>query len=654
MTRTQMMGQIPLFELPSSWVAPTSVPEIPPGRDIAVDLETRDGGLNRDAGPGWHIGDGHVAGVAVSWQDGSETRATYLPLRHPETDNLDPELVMDWLQNTIDRASLVVFHNAIYDLGWLLAEGVTCPAEKIEDTHALSVVLDENRLSYTLDACCRWQGVSGKDEDLLRKAAAHYGLDPKKDIWRLPGRHVGPYAEQDARATLHLRERLLPQLAEQELIPAYRLEMDLIPMLLQMRLRGMRVDESRTEQNALRIDGMVGEVLADLRHRTGSGRISMQTLLSPQHLMVLFDKEGLEYPRTPKTKMGSFKSDWMSASSHWLPRAVVRARKLNDLSNKFLRNYILGSLERGRIHAEAHPLRDDDSGTRSFRFSYSNPPLQQIPARDPELSPLIRECFLPERDELFLSADYSQQEPRIGVHMAAVGRVRGAQAAIDYYMKDPDADFHQMVADMTGLSRKEAKIINLGMFYGMGVKKLALSLGVSEERATEILEQYNERMPWLAEIFSLAESLAQRRGFIRMIDGCRAHFDLWEPAYGESGTALRQEAARARWPSVRLRRAYTRDAFNRLVQGSAARQTKKAMLLCWNEGIMPMLQMHDELDFSVGEERHVARVGELMRDAVELRVPMKVDLQLGRNWAEASKEWPKGTTPPSWQELMAA
>lgn len=643
-------GQMPLFETPSGWVCPTGVPDIPAGIPVAADLETRDSGLEQGMGPGWALGAGHVSGVSLAWQGGS----VYLPLRHPDTANLDPEIVSPFLNDTFRRASKVVFHSALYDMGWMRTLDVSVPPEKVEDVQAQAVLLDENQREYGLDALCRRLGVPGKDEKLLREAAANYGVDPKSGMWRLPGRHVGPYAAQDAVATLAAWYVQQPGLEAEELIPAYRLEMDIVPMLIEMRARGMRIDESRTEENAAKIDIMRDEVLAEIRHQLGTSRVTMEHLNSPIQLAQWFDGQGVQYPKTPKTGVGSFKSEWMEKHSNWLPRAVVRARKLHDLSNKFLRNYILGSLHRGRIHAEIHPLRDDNSGTRSFRFSYSNPPLQQMPARNPELSPLCRECFLPERGELFLSADYSQQEPRMAVHMAAVANVRGAADAVAYYMNDPAADFHQMVADMTGISRKDAKTINLGMFYGMGVAKLARGLGCSEEDAKDTLDDYNRRMPWLTEIFGLAERLAQRRGFIRMIDGCRSHFDAWEPASARGGaSALRRDAALRAWPGKTLRRAFTRDAFNRLVQGSSARQTKRAMLNCWNEGIIPLLQMHDELDFSIGDPRLEGRVSDIMIDAVKLRVPMKVDTQLGQNWAQASKEWPKGTAPPGWDELMA-
>lgn len=650
------MSQLPLFVPDSDWVEPTRLPVVPSGIVLAVDLEGRDDGLAQGTGPGWYRRAGHIAGVSVAWRHGS-VHSHYLPMRHPDTQNLEPGEVLSWLEDAMRRARRVVFHNRQFDEGWLSAEGVEVP-ESADDTQAMAVMLDENWPSYTLDACCARAGVRGKDERALREAAATYGLDPKKDMWRLPARYVGPYAGQDAVATLGLLEVYLPQLAEQGLEEAYRLEMDLVPMALAMRRRGIRIDESRADQVQGDLRRHRDSVCGETARRLGWGSITMEHLMSPRHLARAFDQEGIDYPKTPKTGVGSFKSDWMADHEHWLPRAVVEARQYSDLAEKFIGNYILGSLHVGRVHAEIHMLRDGDNGTRSYRLSYSNPPLQQMPARHPILAPLMRSILLPERDTLWGAADYSQQEPRLAVHLASICRIIGAEDAVAYYVRNPAADFHQMVADLTGLIRGQAKAINLGLMYGMGLAKLARSLGVTIEQATEILNQYHERMPWVRELTRFCSARAEMRGYIRLIDGARCRFDHWE-AIGngrEEGFVrpMRRAAAEAwgPWQKRRLRRADTRNAMNRAVQGGSARQTKLAMRDCYREGILPLLQMHDELDFPIADEATGRRVAEIMCNAVQLRVPMKVDMQYGYTWGQASEEPPdKKTEPPSWEEL---
>lgn len=650
-----------LITPPSDWEVPKELPRIPSGGIIAVDVEGKDEGLAQGRGPGWVYRAGYIIGFSVAWREHGTRHSVYVPVRHPDTENWDVGEAFRWLQDVIDRAARIVFHNRQFDEGWLSTEDVRLPPDRCDDTQAAAVLLDENWDDYTLDECCRRAGVPGKDEHGLREAAAAYGVDPKKDMWRLPARYVGPYAAQDAVATLDLWEEYWSQLVEQGLEEAYRLEMDLVPMALDMRRRGIRVDESAAERVQIKLRKQRDDVLDRLKTDLGiRGKLDMEWLNSGVKLSQLFDQVGLEYPRTPKTNVGSFKKDWLKsqAEKHWLPAAVMHARALTDMAEKFIGTYILDALHVGRVHAEIHLLRDGDNGTRSYRLSYSDPPLQQMPARDPDLAPLIRGILLPERDTLWGAADYSQQEPRLAVHLAKICRVAGAQDAVDYYLRDPGADFHQMVSELTGLTRSQAKIINLGLMYGMGLAKLARSLRVSIEEATDIIEQYHMRMPWVKELTNFCEARAQRRGYIRLLDGARCRFDHWEPAGRDSrdeGIRLRWDEAQAfePWRGKRLRRFGTRKAMNRAVQGGSARQTKLAMRDCYREGILPLIQMHDELDFPIADPRVGERVKEIMINAVQLEVPMKVDLQYGHTWGQASEEpADKKTAPPSWEELV--
>src|SRR5262249_37699859 len=153
------------------------------------------------------------------------------------------------------------------------------------------------------------------------------------------------------------------------------------------------------------------------------------------------------------------KLGWMAAHPHWLPRLIATANKYDAAGSKFFEGHILAHLIGDRIYGEINPFRSEDGGTKSSRFSYSNPPLQQMPARDEELGPLIRRVFLPEdhRDERWCTVDCSQQEFRFVVHNAAIRNLPGAVEAAELYRKNPDADFHAIVAEMTGLGRDMAK-----------------------------------------------------------------------------------------------------------------------------------------------------------------------------------------------------
>jgi DNA polymerase I-like protein with 3'-5' exonuclease and polymerase domains len=661
--------QIPMFLPDSDWTEPTSLPVVPSGVDLAVDVETRDNGLANDRGPGWATRDGHICGVSVAW--GGEKH--YIPIRHPDSVNQDPEQTMGWLQDAIDRSRRVITHGGQYDPGWLRTESVTIPSARHDDTMYQATMLDENQLKYSLEMCCRRAGVPGKDEAKLREAAAAFGCDPKIDMWRMPARYVGGYAAQDPRATLDLYNVQAPRIEEEKLTEAYRLEMDLVPMFVEMRTRGIRVNEDTAARVQRQMRERCGATLREMKDKLGWRReVSVKDINSPNTLMRMFDEQSVEYPRLPPTdamrKKGietgnpSFKSDWMEESEHWLPQLVVQARKLNDLDTKFIGNYILGSVHLGRIHAEIHQLRDDDGGTRSYRLSYSNPPLQQAPARS-EDGRLIRTIF--EAEGLWGSADMSQQEPRIAVHLAAAisetkyGREMGmegvADDAVRYYCDDPNADFHSMVAEITGIPRKKAKIINLALMYAMGIRKMATRLGISFQEAVVMVEQYHERLPFVSKLAKLCEVLAQTRGYIRLLDGARCRFDLWEPRWSEKGSAralaLPYAAALEKWgPSIK--RAGVHKAMNRAVQGGAARQTKRAMLDCYNEGIIPLIQMHDELGIDTDSQATLDKVSKIMENSVKLKIPMKVDQAIGWNWGQASIELDKGVRPISYDEMM--
>jgi DNA polymerase I-like protein with 3'-5' exonuclease and polymerase domains len=264
------------------------------------------------------------------------------------------------------------------------------------------------------------------------------------------------------------------------------------------------------------------------------------------------------------------------------------------------------------------------------RFSYANPNLQQIPARNKELGPMIRSLFIPEQDCKWGVFDYSQQEPRLVVHYAALQNMYAVGDVLDAY-NDGDADFHKIVAEMANIPREQAKTINLGLFYGMGKNKLQAELGVNKETAQELFRQYHSRVPFVKQLMDSVMARAQDRGRVRTLLGRLCRFHLWEPNQFGIHKPLPHDAALAEH-GPGIRRAYTYKALNRLIQGSAADMTKKAMIDLYKEGITPHIQVHDELDISVESKAHADKIKEIMEGAVALEVPNKVDYESGTNW----------------------
>lgn len=637
--------QMPLIVPTSSWKPPSELPDLRRCGMIAVDTEGRDDSIGAGRGSGWCYRAGHISGVAVAWDGGS----LYAPVRHPDTDNLPSDMVRDWLKDHFSIPGLrVVMHHASHDVGWLKTEwGLESPAH-LDDTEGMAAIIDENRLKYNLDDLCAWRGIAGKDETVLREAAAAYGVDPKGGMWRLPARFVGTYAEQDAAATLALAKSLDPVLDEEGTRKAYELEMDLVPMVREMRARGIRVDLDAAQQARVTLLGLRDAVFKDLISRLDE-RVGMEEIGRTSWLEKVFTKNKISFPRTAPTKnfpsgQPSFRSGalgWMDSHSHWLPQMIVKADRYNNAAEKFVKNFILDYAHKGRLHASINQYRGEEGGARTSRFSYSDPALQQMPARDKEITPLIRGCFLPEEDSVWLKSDASQDEYRLIVHFAALLKLPKAEEAAARYREEPNTDFHKDIQDWGTLDRDGAKSLNFAKAYRAGIPRFAQLLKKDETEAEEYYDRYDRERPYVRGLAEYCQKLAERRGYLVLVDGARLHFDRWEQSWRDGGytTPKSLEDARKAWPDQKLRRAFCYHAINGLVQGSAARKSKLWMRACWRERIVPLLQVHDELDSAVDSEQTGLRMAELMRDVLQLQVPSKVDLKYGRNWADAKHGW---------------
>jgi DNA polymerase I-like protein with 3'-5' exonuclease and polymerase domains len=636
--------QLPLIVPDSDWKPPQGLPDLRGRvRQVALDTEGKDEGLGAGRGSSWSYRGGHISGVSCAWRDGTGVSSFYAPTRHPDTENLDQSRVAEWIRDHTAAGVEFITHHGSHDWGWLRSTWDVKHPTRVRDTEAQAMLVDENRLTYRLDDLCRWRGVPGKDERKLREAAAAYGFsDVKANLWRMPARFVGPYAEPDAVSTLLLCENLQLEIEQQGLEAALQLEMDIMPMVHEMRWRGVRVNLDYAEQKKIKLLADRDAALAELSSRLGRP-VSIEGCRSARVLEDWFNSERVPIPaRTEKTGQASFQASWMRKHRHWLPRLVARAEQLTDAADKFLQGYIIDYAHRGRLHASINQYRGEEGGTRSYRFSYADPPLQQAPMRDEEMAEAFRGAFEGEEGELWGAFDYSQQEYRLIVHFAVLLGLQKAAEAAQRYTDDPSTDFHALVAEMTGLERKPAKDTNFAKAFGAGIPKFAAMIGQSLERAREIMDQYDREMPFVKELGRQCSRLAAARGWIRLLDGARSHFDMWELSWGAEGSYFtprprEQALAMVGGDATKIRRAFTHKAMNRLIQGSAARQTKMWMRDCWRAGYVPLLQMHDELDFSISSRQQAERIAELGRDVVRLRVPMKVDAELGPTWGLAKK-----------------
>ncbi len=611
--------QVPLFKPQTEWLPPEEFPDLSKHTEIAIDLETKDPDLMK-MGSGSVINNGDVVGVAVAVQGWSG----YYPIAHEGGGNMDRKKVLKWFQAVLNTEATKIFHNAMYDVCWIRALGLSVNG-KIVDTMIASALVDENQMRYDLNNCSKRYTGKGKNETDLYQAAKDWGVDAKAEMYKLPAIYVGAYAEKDAEITLELWKELKKEIDHQDINSIFDLETELFPCLVDMRFLGVRVDVEGAHKLKQQLIAQEKECLQKVKTET---QVDVQ-IWAARSIAQVFQKLDLPYDSTEKTNSPSFTKNFLQNHPHPLVKQIARAREINKAHTTFI-DTIIKHNHKGRIHAEINQLRGDNGGTVTGRFSYSNPNLQQIPARNKDLGPAIRSLFIPEEGHTWGVFDYSQQEPRLVVHYAALQNLYGAGEVLDAY-HDGDADFHSIVAEMAEIPRSQAKTINLGLFYGMGKNKLQAELGVSKDKADGLFRQYHNRVPFVKQLMDNVMQRAQGSGKVRTLLGRLCRFHLWEPNQFGIHKALPHDAALLEH-GPGIKRAYTYKALNRLIQGSAADMTKKAMIDLHKEGITPHIQVHDELDISVSDNAN--KIIEIMENAVKLEVPNKVDYEYGPNWGE--------------------
>lgn len=642
--------QVPLLTPRSNWQPPSlgNLPSWANAKRVAVDCETRDPHL-KTLGPGVRRkGDSYIVGISFAIEDGP---CAYLPIAHAGGGNLNKADVVRYMKAQAEVfTGELVGANLPYDLDWLAEEGIVFRRVKFfRDVQVAEPLIDELQMSYSLDNIAKRHGLGGKDETLLMQAARAYGIHPKKDLWRLPAQFVGPYAEEDTRLPLQLLRRQERIIDEQEIWDVYNLESKVLPVLVKMRRRGVRIHEGRLTQIEEWALQQEAEALAQVRHLTGV-KIEVGDVWKNECLAPALTHIGIKLGLTEQGKI-SIDKELLASVDHDVARALERARKTNKLRTTFAKS-VREHMVNGRIHATFNQLRmekdNGDLGGAAFgRLSCTQPNLQQQPARD-EFAKMWRGIYLPEEDHLWAALDYSQQEPRMTVHFAELCGLPGSSEAGDKYRTDPDADNHQMMADMAKIQRKAAKEIFLGLCYGMGGAKLCRKLGlptawavmhpqvrglvaIDTERGQELLRQggrkleiagpegqallntFDAKVPFVKQLARRCSKVAGERGYLMTLSGRRCRFP-------------KDKNGKFDW---------THKALNRLIQGSSADQTKTAMVMLDEAGHYLQLQVHDEMDGSVKSPEEAEAMAEIMRNCTPLTVPSKVDVELGASWGES-------------------
>ena len=628
---------------------------------IAIDLETYDPNL-KTKGSGAIRKDGFVCGIAVA----TSKQKLYFPIAHAMTSNLDPDETWELLNKKVFKNNGLrkVFHNAMYDICWIRSVLGEMPAGEIVDTMIAASVIDETKMKYSLDALSKEYLKDAKYKyDLQEKALSEFGIkDPMSNMHKLSYELVKDYALQDVNLTLNLWNLFEKKLDEiiyppkqKSLRKIFTLETKLFPCLVDMKFKGVKIDVQKAEHFGKRLEKRRDNLINIIKKRTG---VDLQIWAAASIKKLLDHQQIKDYKKTPKSGMPQLPKEYLKTHSNRFLRMIVKARECDKAKSAFVEG-LLSFVHKGRIHADINQIRSDQGGTVTGRFSMSNPNLQQIPARG-YYGKKMRELFIPEEGCTWGSFDYSQQEPRIVVHYALKLQLPGTDELKKEFDGD-NADFHQIVANMAHIPRNTAKTINLGLFYGMGKIKLQKELDLSRNDANELFKKYHSKVPFVKQLSQDLIEFAETHKLLFTLEDRFCRFNKWETRDREWNNEINRyepvpiltlEEAKVAYKAELLEKvaddkldpnymdnfkyhykpAFTYKALNRLIQGSAADMTKKAMVMLYEKGILPHIQIHDELCLSVKNEEDASLIKTTMEEAIPLLIKNKVTYKKGNSW----------------------
>lgn len=563
-----------------------------------------------------NIMDAKLVGLSLSHTTG---QAVYIPINHQEaTQQLDEATVFELLHPLLtDPGVLKIGHNIKYDLGVLHKYGVDI--FPVTDTMLISYVLDGSRHGHSMDELAErhLQHTTIKYSDVVGTGKNQKTFD-MIDI-----QLATSYAAEDADITLKLYEYLHPRLALEKMVTVYeRIERPLIPIITQMELTGVRIDQ----QLLFKLGQEFSDEMQTLERHIYDLAGRAFNVGSPKQLgEILFNELGLPSPK--KTKTGSYVTDAdvlekLAEQGHELPKVVLDWRELAKLKSTYV-DGLLSSINKKTQHIHTSYSM---ALTSTGRLSSSDPNLQNIPVRTAK-GRKIRQAFISESGWKMLSLDYSQIELRLLCHMAEVPQLSEAFCqGQDIHITTASEMFGIPMDQITSDLRRKAKAINFGIIYGISAFGLAKQLDIPQSEAAQYIAHYFEKYPGIQSYMNYQKEFARQHGYVKTLFG-RKCYTL---GIQDKNAAMRQFAER--------------QAINAPLQGTNADIIKMAMhripdLLIENKlsGRM-LLQVHDELVFEVPEDE-VEPTSKLLKNLMEnityLRVPLVVGIGIGDNWDQA-------------------
>lgn len=640
---------------PSDW------PNLSAAKYIALDTETKDPNLSEN-GPGWGRGNGHIVGISLAAEDYRGNRgAWYFPMRHEfdAQENHDPAQVLRYAHHTLNTPCDKIGANLTYDVGWLSHEGVNVGGRLFDVQFAEALIDSEAEVS--LDVLAKKYLNTAKVTDALYEwiAQAYPNTPPTKrrrEIYRSPPRLVGPYAIADAFLPIEIfaqQERIIDS---EGLGYVFRLECDLIRLMVKMRRRGVRVDLDKAARLLDELTDETAVLYAQVEREYGYRLASTDS----RQLGPFFDYLGVKVPRTYADNY-SVQKEWLAGLEHPAGVLINNIREHEKICGTFLKSYIFKQNIGGRLFPQFHQLKGDENGTMVGRFASSDPNLQNIPSRT-KLGKRVRECFVPDVGHfVWRKLDYSQIHYRLLAHYAIDKGDGSADELRAAYINDPKTDYHMSVykrvapfmgwsltdEDEIKVKRRPIKNVNFGLLYGQSEKALAFKSGMTEAQAKEFFASYHSAAPYVKATMENIGKEVQEFGYVTTVCGRRIRFPLWEPIkrdWDSPVTPLHYNAAVAKW-GAGIKRAFEYRGVNYKLQGSEPDLMKTGMRKLDQSGVfdvvgVPLITVHDELDFSVADDSPQTReafdfIRETMQGAVKLRIPVFVDESNGPSWGKA-------------------
>ena len=506
----------------------------------------------------------------------------------------------------------VIMHNGKFDYQVLCCNGLPQPQCLIWDTMVAAWLLEPERSSYSLESLA-----AGK---LGLETISFDSIVPKGSTFAdLTLDQAVPYAAEDADLTWQLYQLFKPRLEQTNLLKLFlELEMPVLPVLAQMELQGIHIEGRELEDYGRELAQEIAGIQAEIYEIVGH---EFNIASTKQLQQVLFEERGL--PTGKKTKSG-YSTDTSVletlAALDVVPRKILEFRAKSKLLSTYVETLPKMADSQGRIHTSFV-----QTGTATGRFSSRDPNLQNIPVRDEE-GRRIRAAFTATPGKVLISADYSQIELVLLAHLSQdEGLCSAFNQGVDVHKATAALIFGVPAQEVTAEMRRTAKTINFGVMYGMSAFRLSNELGIPRGQAQGFIEKYFATYAGISQFKEDMISQAEEKGFVETLMGRRRYI----PAINSRNKLEKSGAERI--------------AVNTPIQGSAADIVKKAMLavtdLLKKESCSAqlLLQVHDELIFECDQgeaDTAAALIRQGMESVVDLRVPLKVSVEIGPRWGD--------------------